>query len=289
VFLKPVPGQDNNGVQTGDGVLQRCLQQVLQVRASRADSARPRVPLMQMSLSSRHRKPPCAPLSTAPASTAAQGTSGQGWSVCISAVEIYMEKVKDLLSPNGSAECELITEGRQVVEQTHDDRMSIHAKAGTVRDERTTIRHKDKEPLCEAEVHTVAEAMHLVQAALQTRTVRSTRCVGMACTGVVLSEGHANPSACRMSIEPFCMYFNMLQAVAGATLSHQEATCLSASLSAGQRLSRRCTDGAQRPASCRAQGHAGLVISAAQKIMTWCDPYQGCKPCACTVVCRMAV
>jgi Kinesin motor domain len=98
-----------------------------------------------------------------------QGSNeGTRYIVCVSAVEIYNETVKDLLA--SSEPCEVITD----------------------QNERVTIRHKDKGALVERQVCSVAEAMHFIQPAVRSRATRATKCGlqlqgGAApCRGVVL-------------------------------------------------------------------------------------------------------
>jgi hypothetical protein len=92
---------------------------------------------------------------------------GQSATVQLSALEIYCERVRDLLADAGAGggggddgggvggvECELITV-----------------------DTRTVVRHKrDRSPLVECTAATVAGAMATLSGALQSRTVRATRC-----------------------------------------------------------------------------------------------------------------
>lgn len=80
---------------------------------------------------------------------------GRKYVVCISAVEIYCERLKDLLHHDQSIESELIQDG---------DHMRI--------------RHKDRArtPVHEVQVRSVADAMHSINSALLSRTTRATRC-----------------------------------------------------------------------------------------------------------------
>ena len=78
--------------------------------------------------------------------------------VTISAIQIYKEKVHDLLAA-GSPECEVLK---------HKDRV--------------LIRQASKQPLAEFEAASVAEAMFHVNGALQSRTTRGTACAPLPST-----------------------------------------------------------------------------------------------------------
>lgn len=91
-----------------------------------------------------------------------QGVGDTG-AVQVCAVEVYCERVRDLLADGtakgpdtaGGEECELLTS-----------------------DTRTVIRHKkDRSPLVECEVASVQTAMAILARALLSRAVDSTRCV----------------------------------------------------------------------------------------------------------------
>ena len=96
-----------------------------------------------------------------------QASVENSWVICICAIEIYCEKIRDLLVPDRSAsECTLVAEVNH----------SCHGA-----DERTVIRHQDKTPLCDVRVRCVADAMQRLSSALQSRTVRATECAHYQC------------------------------------------------------------------------------------------------------------
>eukprot|EP00892_Ulva_mutabilis_P000819 jgi/Ulvmu1/10738/UM068_0026.1 len=99
---------------------------------------------------------------------------GDAFVICISAVEIYKEKIRDLLVPGArwgdkASECEI---------------MSLdagQADCGAAGSHRTAItgqialRHRDKTPVREVRVGSVHETMHALSDALQSRTCRETK------------------------------------------------------------------------------------------------------------------
>ena len=74
--------------------------------------------------------------------------------ITVSAIEIYKEKATDLLVAKGRPrECEVLTNQGRVI-----------------------VRHTDKSAVEQREVTSVAQAMHLISGALDSRTTRGTAC-----------------------------------------------------------------------------------------------------------------
>jgi Kinesin motor domain len=159
VFLKPCHTEEDDIVQPEDGVLQRALQQVFQV----CDDQPSLLALARTNTAQYTNYALCGTLFDAHNHHAMhavhlkgslQGAASAGYVVCISAVEIYMERMKDLLATGGQcAESELVADG-----------------------ERVTVRHKDRTPLREVRTSSVADAMHNISGALRSRMTRATRC-----------------------------------------------------------------------------------------------------------------
>lgn len=128
---------NGEGRHSADGIIQRAIQQILQVLAC-----------------GHHFKEETKPLVNYLYVQAVDGTGA----VHVCAVEVYCERVRDLLAQNTAGEscgeeCELLTAGTQ-----------------------TVIRHKgNRSNLIECEVQSVTDAMAVLTRALQSRVVEATR------------------------------------------------------------------------------------------------------------------
>lgn len=97
---------------------------------------------------------------------------GDSSTICICAVEIYKEKIRDLLVPGArwgdrASECEIMSLDPGAADASADR----PALTGQI-----ALRHKNKTPLREVNVCSVHSAMHALSDALQSRTCRETKC-----------------------------------------------------------------------------------------------------------------
>lgn len=92
-----------------------------------------------------------------------QEAARRDWTVRVCALQIYNEKVFDMLHEGDTAE------------RAECDLSIVVKKTMAGEDERTIVRHKDKGPLVEVGVESTADAMHKLSAALQSRIQRATR------------------------------------------------------------------------------------------------------------------
>jgi hypothetical protein len=189
VYLKPALDRRDNSVEGDSGYLQRALQQVLNVRfalnliiqlnpVATGDGFCPR---------KDHRLNIPSVSCLLDISSSLQFATPKHYVVCICALEIYNETLRDLLTKE-HRECEIIQ---------HEDK-------ATGRDLQI-IRHREglKRSVTETMITSVEEGMHCINDALLSRSKRPTRCADQS-QSVVDDRSAASAFSIKSGVHTLC-------------------------------------------------------------------------------------